>query len=233
MPYMGEFHFTALRTLGTFRTMSASRRFPRSRFQPGIPAMYACTGASPSAFAMRGLLPERTTATFSPFRTLIGLASLAPGLAFAPAFGGDLDLPRRGVVHAPRAAARNCTSGVYRFFAGGPFWATAAFTSALNAPASTFSPSWMSIALRVLPSKLELKRRDGSGILAPRANVSFTTFVYASPVQTIPWCDHTGTPAIAFDGFLHFRSSIISGSASRINARMRARVSSRQSPLAF
>jgi hypothetical protein len=70
--------------------MSASRRFPRLRFQPGIPAMYACTGASPSAFAMRGLPPERTTATFSPIRTLIGLASLAPGLAFAPAFGGDL-----------------------------------------------------------------------------------------------------------------------------------------------
>jgi hypothetical protein len=40
----------------------------------------------------------------------------------------------------------------------------------------------MSIALRVLPSKLELKRRDASGILASRANVSFTTFVYASPV---------------------------------------------------
>src|SRR5207253_6408816 len=112
---------------------------------------------------------------------------------------------------------------VYRFFAGGPFWATAAFTSALNAPASTFSPTWMSIALRVLPSKLELKRRDGSGILAPRANVSFTTFVYASPVQTIPWCDQTGVP-------LHFHSSVISGSASRISARMRARVSPRHPP---
>src|SRR5207245_11303971 len=112
---------------------------------------------------------------------------------------------------------------VYRFFAGGPFWATAAFTSALNAPASTFSPSWMSIALRVLPSKLELKRRDGSGILAPRANVSFTTFVYASPVQTIPWCDQTGVP-------IHFHSSVISGSASRISARMRARVSPRHPP---
>src|SRR5512132_1508931 len=92
MPYNGEFHLTALRTLGTFRTMSASRRFPRSRFQPGIAAMYACTGASPSAFAMRGLPPERRTATSSPFRTLIGLASLAPGLTFAPGFGGDLDL---------------------------------------------------------------------------------------------------------------------------------------------
>ena len=87
----------------------------------------------------------------------------------------------------------------------------------------------MSIALRVLPSRLELKRRDGSGRLAPRAKVSFTTFAYVSPVQTIPLCDQTGTPAIAFDGFLHFRSSIISGSASRISARMWARVSSRQS----
>src|SRR5882724_6694576 len=103
------------------------------------------------------------------------------------------------------------------------FSATAAWIKALNAPASTFSPSWMSIALRVLPSKLELKRRDGSGILAPRANVSFTTFVYASPVQTIPWCDQTGVP-------IHFHSSVISGSASRISARMRARVSPRHPP---
>jgi hypothetical protein len=78
----------------------------------------------------------------------------------------------------------------------------------------------MSIALRVLPSKLELKRRDGSGTPAPWANVSFTTFVYASPVHTIPLCDQTGVP-------LHFTSSVISGSASRINARMRASVSPR------
>ena len=40
--------------------MSASRRFPRSRFQPGIAAIYACTGASPSAFAVCGLPPERS-----------------------------------------------------------------------------------------------------------------------------------------------------------------------------
>src|SRR5258708_7618891 len=92
MPYNGEFHFTALRTSGTLRAMSASRRFPTSRFQPGIPAMYACTGASPSAFAIRGLPPERRTAACSPFRTELGLALLAPGLAFAPAFGASLDL---------------------------------------------------------------------------------------------------------------------------------------------
>src|SRR5688500_13880350 len=77
----------------------------------------------------------------------------------------------------------------------------------------------MSIARRVLPSRLELKRRDGSGMLAPRAKVSFTAFVYASPVQTIPWCDHTGLD--------HFHSSEIPGSAFRINARMRARVAPR------
>src|SRR4051812_37961094 len=87
----------------------------------------------------------------------------------------------------------------------------------------------MSIALRVLPSKLELNRRDGSATLAPRANVSFTTSLYVSPVQTIPLCDQTGTPTIPFDGFFHFCSSIISGSASRISARMRASVSTRQS----
>src|SRR5262245_56732733 len=111
---------------------------------------------------------------------------------------------------------------LYRLLAAWPFWVTAAFTSALNARASTFSASWMSIALRVLPSKLALKRRDGSGTLAPRANVSFTTFVYASPVQTIPSCDQTG--------FVHFHSSVISGSAARISARMRASVSPRHPP---
>src|SRR6185503_17246240 len=41
--------------------MTASRRFPMSRFQPGIAAMYACTGASPSAFVICGLPPERRT----------------------------------------------------------------------------------------------------------------------------------------------------------------------------
>src|SRR5437868_5176876 len=40
--------------------MTASRRFPMSRFQPGIAAMYACTGASPSAFAICGFPPARS-----------------------------------------------------------------------------------------------------------------------------------------------------------------------------
>src|SRR4051794_33451795 len=88
----------------------------------------------------------------------------------------------------------------------------------------------MSIALRVLPSRLELKSRDGSGMLAPFAKVNFTLFLYVSPVQMIPLCDQTGTPA-GFDGFFHFRSSVISGPASKISVRMRASVSSRQSPI--
>ena len=47
---------------------------------------------------------------------------------------------------------------------------------AVNASASMVAPSRMSIARRVLPSRLALKRCDGSGIAAPRAKVSFTTF---------------------------------------------------------
>src|SRR5438094_1914544 len=64
---------------------------------------------------------------------------------------------------------------VYRFFAGRPFWATAAWIKALNASASSTSPSRMSIARRVLPSRLELKSPRGSSKEAPRANVSLTT----------------------------------------------------------
>src|SRR5262245_48371007 len=82
MPYNGEFHFTALRTLGTVRTMSASSQRPTSRFQPGMPAMYACTGASPSPFAICGLPPDSSRN---------GLASLAPGLALVTVFADGLD----------------------------------------------------------------------------------------------------------------------------------------------
>src|SRR5262249_23932056 len=62
------------------------------------------------------------------------------------------------------------------------------------------------------------------------AKVSFTTALYVSPVQMMPACDHTGTPNIEFDGFLHFTSSTTSGSASWMSPRRRASVSPRQSP---
>ena len=55
------------------------------------------------------------------------------------------------------------------------FKATAARMSACNAFSSILSPSRISMARRVLPSRLELKRLDGSSNAAPLAKVSFTT----------------------------------------------------------
>src|SRR5437870_13260887 len=72
--------------------------------------------------------------------------------------------------------------------------------SACNAFSSILSPSWKSMARMVLPSRLELKRPEGSASEAPLAKVIFPTFLCASPVQMISACDHTGTPN-GFDGF--------------------------------
>src|SRR5882757_1641522 len=74
------------------------------------------------------------------------------------------------------------------------FSAAAARMSAFSAFSSILSPSWKSIARLVLPSRLELKRRDGSSSEAPLAKVIFTTLLYVSPVQMMPACSHTGTP---------------------------------------
>src|SRR3979411_1182766 len=95
--------------------------------------------------------------------------------------------------------------------------------SAFNAFSSILSPSWKSMARLVLPSRLELKRPEGSSNEAPLAKVIFTTFLYVSPVQMIPACDHTGTP-------LHFHSSTTSGSACLMRARTRESVLPLQSP---
>src|SRR5580704_2725623 len=75
----------------------------------------------------------------------------------------------------------------------------------------------------MLPSRLELKRPEGSSNEAPSAKVNFTTALYVSPVQIIPKCSHTGTPR-------HFHSSTTSGQASLMRARTRTSVSPRQSP---
>src|SRR6202161_2091870 len=75
----------------------------------------------------------------------------------------------------------------------------------------------------MLPSRLELKRPEGSSNEAPLAKVNFTTDLYVSPVQMIPACSHTGTP-------LHFHSSTTSGRASLMRLLTRASVSPRQSP---
>src|SRR5947207_2155422 len=52
------------------------------------------------------------------------------------------------------------------------FSATAARMSACNAFASILSPSWKSMARLVLPSRLELKRPEGSFNEAPLAKVN-------------------------------------------------------------
>ena len=44
------------------------------------------------------------------------------------------------------------------------------------------------MARLALPSRLELKRPEGSFREAPLAKVIFTAFLYVSPVQTIPAC---------------------------------------------
>src|SRR2546430_10214001 len=77
------------------------------------------------------------------------------------------------------------------------------------------------MARLVLPSRLELKRPEGSANEAPLAKVIFTTLLYVSPVQMMPACSHTGPP-------LHFHSSTTSGSACLMRIRTRASVSPRQ-----
>src|SRR5579863_6658549 len=84
------------------------------------------------------------------------------------------------------------------------------------------------MARRILPSRLELKRCEGSFREAPLANVIFTWLLYTSPVQIMPSCDQTGTPS-GFATFFHFRSSTTSGSASSINVRIRESTAPRQS----
>src|SRR5262244_2613906 len=81
----------------------------------------------------------------------------------------------------------------------------------------------MSMARLVFPARPELNRPEGSFNAAPFANVILTTFLYVSPVQTMPPWDQTGVP-------LHFHSSAISGSAWCTILRTFASVFPRQSP---
>src|SRR5205814_4504205 len=58
----------------------------------------------------------------------------------------------------------------------------------------------------------------GSLSWAPFGNVSLTAFLRASPMQTMPSWDQTGTPS-GREGFFHFTSSITLGSAPLMRAR--------------
>ena len=100
--------FDRFRTPGTVRVMSASRRRPTSRFQPGMAAMYAWTGASPSAFAICGLPPERS----------FGFATFTDALGFflAIVFTGGLSSTARTVLAGgDRGSARKKSSNCLAF----------------------------------------------------------------------------------------------------------------------
>src|SRR4051812_40780262 len=154
---------------------------------------YACTGASPSPLAICGL-PPASNFTFEPF-------------PFFPS------------LRASRAGVTSCLRALFEL----AFISTVARISVVSAFSSIGSPSWKSIARRVLPSRLALNSPAGSASAAPLAKVIFTTFLYVSPVQRIPLCDHTGTP-------LHFHSSTTSGTACLMILRIRASTPPRQSP---
>src|SRR6185295_18322882 len=78
---------------GTLRTMSASRRRPMSCFQPGMAAMYFCTGASPSAFPIWGLPPESRVGLVAALRAvrlrvaMVFLSRSRRSVLFQPRFG--------------------------------------------------------------------------------------------------------------------------------------------------
>src|SRR6266478_3754979 len=98
----------------------------------------------------------------------------------------------------------------------------AARTRFFRARSLILSPSNKSIARHALPPRPALKSLSGSGRLAPWEKVSLTLSLWALPTAIIPSRDHTGLP-------IHFHSSIISRSASRMLLRMLANVWPRQS----
>src|SRR5277367_1744528 len=98
----------------------------------------------------------------------------------------------------------------------------AARTSSFSPGLLSLSPSKRSIARHVPPSRPALKSLSGSGRRAPFEKVSFTLSLWALPTAIIPSRDHTGLP-------IHFHSSMISRSASRMVLRTVASVLPRQS----
>src|SRR5215510_8440276 len=87
--------------------------------------------------------------------------------------GGGLHGIRSG--HRPGRGAARLLSAL--LWALDLFKVTAARTRVFKARSFIFSPSWKSMARLVFPSRLELKRPEGSFRAAPLAKVIFTTFL--------------------------------------------------------
>lgn len=95
----------------------------------------------------------------------------------SPALSNRIPPPSRTTASS-RGRCSSCGPTAPRYpFPFALFTATAARMRALNASSSNFSPSRKSMARRVFPSRLELKRRAGSFTDAPLAKVSFTTLL--------------------------------------------------------
>ena len=114
-----------------------------------------------------------------------GFASCLPQQNVGIIFGGEQIAsaaePAKGVViEKPRheeiiLASRSWKETGHHFFLrAAELAATAERIRALKAASLIFSPSWMSMARRAFPSRLELKSFLGSSREAPRAKVSFT-----------------------------------------------------------
>ena len=95
--------------------------------------------------------------------------------AFTADDKGERHLARSRGTRFPKTMSE--VAGVDYLRALDSFRVTAARTRVLSASPSIVSPSWKSIARLVFPSRLELKRPEGSFRAAPLAKVIFTTFL--------------------------------------------------------
>jgi hypothetical protein len=117
--------------------------------------------------------PQRQRAATPRQRRRCPLTTVMTGLARSSTFFWVTQLFK--LPHAE--SARRAVPEQDHFLALDLFRATAARTRVFNASSFIVSPSRKSIARRVLPSRLELKRLEGSFRDAPFANVIFTTFL--------------------------------------------------------
>lgn len=138
--------------------------------------------------------------------------------------GGSVSYRDAAASSRPQLPVPKCGEGRDATQAFARLSAAAPRTRRLNAASSRSSPSYRSIARRVVPLRLALKIYSGSSSDAPCAKVSFDLSLYDSPVHRMPSHSHTGTPR-------HFQVSSTSGTASWMSARTRASTSPASRPI--
>jgi hypothetical protein len=118
------------------------------------------------------LRPSRAWPRWTPTGVGVALARSRITLTLSPGKGERVALSWRGAAEPYSKLGEGCQPRLFTLFS-----ATAARMSAFNAVSSIVSPSWKSMARRVLPSRLALNRRAGSSSAAPRAKVILTTLL--------------------------------------------------------